>query len=633
MMVGARYIRWDTFYRVPMEILMMIFVGFLLSPSYTWAQSLTASVDRNTVYQGEQVEYSVEIQGTVRAKNPQFPDFDGFRVLSGPNESSNFQLINGQMSSSIRYSWILIPLKVGSITIGPTTAQVGGQTTSSNPITMQILDRGTPTPQGGSGGSSGSRNIGGGSSGGGTGTAPDVMVKAEVSKSEVYANEPVNVVYKLYFRKNLTKYEVSKLPSTVGFWSEDLPVPEQNRLPDQTIQGYRYGVVVIRKVTLFPTNPGLLTVDPIEVSCDIQEERQMTSRRSRSIFDDFFNDPFFNPLQVTTQSAFSNPIQLKVKPLPMEGRPESFAGEVGQFTMNVNLEPKEVKANEAVTLRVNIRGQGNIKLINEPKLNAPPDVERYDPKISDHIDKNSGVVQGEKTFEYLLIPRVPGQQKIPPIEFSYFDPVKKQYNTLRSEPMELKVTQGSGILSSLSHSASREDVLWRGQDIRYIKLTSEGFRAKGTGFAGSNVFYAAMLAPILALGFGLLYQRQKDQLEQNIPRARRSRAYTKAMKAWKLADKSKQQSSEIFYGNLTKAFGGYLADILNLPEAQGGSMETMDALLENGISEDAVKEIRDIFDTSDFARFASGRDSAQDREQLLQRTKTMIQRLEKEIKT
>ena len=629
-MVVGRYIWKDTFCRVVMEISAMVFVGFLIFPNFTWAQSLVASVDRSTVYQGEQVEYSVEIQGTMRAKNPQFPSFDGFRVLSGPNESSNFQIINGQMSSSIRYSWVLVPLKVGSLTIGPTTAQVGGQSASSNPITMQILDRGTPTPQGGSGSSSGGPAVSGG---GGGGEAPDVMVKAEVSKSEVYANEPVNVVYKLYFRKNLTKYQISKLPSTVGFWSEDLLVPEQNRLPDQTVQGNRYGVVVIRKVTLFPTNPGQLTVDPLEISCDVQEQRQTTRQRSRSIFDNFFDDPFFNSMQVTTQSAFSDPIRLKVKPLPTEGRPETFAGDVGQYNMNVTLEPKETKTNEAVTLRVSIRGQGNIKLVNEPKINIPLDIERYDPKISDRIDKNSGVVQGEKNFEYLLIPRVPGQQKIPPVEFAYFDPVKKQYNTLRSEPLELKVTQGSGIVSSMSHSASREDVRWRGQDIRYIKLTTEDLHPKGTGFAGSTGFYAAMLTPILALGFGLLYQRQRDQLEQNVPRARRSRAYTKAIKVWKLADKTKQQSSEIFYGNLTKAFGGYLSDILNLPEAQGGSLETMEALTETGISEDMVKEIRAIFDSSDFARFASGSDSVQDREQLLQRTKAMIQRLEKDIRT
>jgi len=631
MIVGVRSSWRDTFYRIPAKILTIVFAGFLLFPNFSWAQSLTANVDRSTVYQGEQVEYSVEIQGTLRAKNPQFPDFNGFRVLSGPNESSNFQIINGQMSSSIRYSWILVPLKVGSLTIGPTTAQVGGQTASSNPLTMQILDRGTPTPQGGA--SSGGNSGGSGGNSGGGGGSPDIIVKAEVSKSEVYANEPVNVVYKLYFRKNLTRYQVSKLPSTVGFWSEDLPMPEQNRLPDQTVQGSQYGVVVVRKITLFPTNPGQLTVDPLEISCDVQEQRQTTRQRSRSIFDNFFDDPFFNSMQVTTQSAFSDPIRLKVKPLPTEGRPETFAGEVGQYNMNVTLEPKEIKTNEAVTLRISIRGQGNIKLINEPKINIPLDIERYDPKISDRIDKNSGVIQGEKNFEYLLIPRVPGQQKIPPVEFAYFDPVKKQYNTLRSEPLELKVAQGSGILSSVTHSVSREDVRWRGQDIRYIKLTTDNFQPKGVGFAGSAGFYGLLLSPVFLLGIGFLYQQQRDRLEQNIPRARRSRAYTKAMKAWKLVDKTKQQSSEIFYGNLTKAFAGYLADVLNLPEAQGGSLETMEALAETGISEEVVSEIRAILDSSDFARFASGSDSAQDREQLLQRTKAMIQRLEKDINT
>lgn len=182
-------------------------------PAILSAQSLNASADRSTVYSGEQIEYSIEIQGTTHAGNPQFPSFDGFAVVSGPNESTNFQIINTQMSSSIRYSWILIPQKSGTLTIGPATAKVGKETMTSNPVTIQVLDRGNPMPQGGGSGG-GTGNIGGsGSGGGGGGEPPDVMVKVEVSKTEVYANEPVNVIYRLYFRKNLTNYEVSNFPA------------------------------------------------------------------------------------------------------------------------------------------------------------------------------------------------------------------------------------------------------------------------------------------------------------------------------------------------------------------------------------------------------------------------------------
>ena len=325
-------------------------------------------------------------------------------------------------------------------------------------------------------------------------------------------------------------------------------------------------------------------------------------------------------------------MRLKVKPLPTEGRPEAFAGDVGEYSLNVTLEPRQVRANEAATLKISVRGEGNIKLINGPHVSVPLDIERYDPKVSDHIDKNGGVIQGEKTFEYLLIPRVPGQQKIPAVEFAYFDPAKRQYNTLKSEPLELTVLKGTGIAASAMSSVSREDVQWRGQDIRYIKLTTEGFQPKGMGFAGSIEFYGLLLAPVFLVGIGFLYQQQRDKLEQNIPRARRSRAYGKAMKAWKLAAKTKEQSSEVFYGNLTKALAGYLADVLNLPEAQGGSQEMMEMLKEKQIAEETASEIHGIFDSSDFARFASGLDSAQDREQLLERTRTIIQRLEKDIK-
>jgi len=584
----------------------------VLAPSRLHAQSLTARVDPTTAYKGDQVEYTLELQGTNRAQNTQFPAFQGFRILSGPNQSSNFQIINGQMSSSITYTWRLMPLQTGTLSIPPAWVVVGKKTITSNSVTIEVVsstDVRVPAAAG----------------------PPDVMLKVEVSKREVYANEPVNLIYKLYFRKNLSNYEVSKLPTTTGFWSENIPISDQNRLPDQTIQGDRYGVVLVRQATLFPTNPGELTVDPLEVTCNVQEQ-QVAQRRARGLFDSFFDDPFFQSMQVVTKSVSSEPVHLKVKPLPTEGRPAIFAGDVGQYTMDVSLDPKQVSVNDAITLKVSVKGQGNIRLISEPKIDIPLDIERYDPKITQDVNTGGGVISGRKTFEYLLIPRVPGQQRIPPVQFAYFDPAKSQYQTLQSEPMAIEVEKGTGFASSASQTLSREDVKLRGQDIRYIKLTSDRFLPMGSRSPDSAGFYGLLLAPLVLFGLGLMYRGQLERMEQNVSRTRRSRAYGKAMKRWRESGKTLQKDGAVFYGSISRTLGGYLSDVLNLPETSGSTEEALAALKEKQVAEASISEIRDIFDHSDFARFASGQDSAQDRDQLLDRTRTIIQQLEKEIK-
>ncbi len=584
----------------------------LVVAGFAHGQSLTASVDHTIVYRGEQLEYVLEAQGTSRVKNLQTPSFVNFRVISGPNESTNFQIINGRTSRSIRYSWRLIPKISGKLLIGPASGTIGKSTVQSNPVTIQVLDPGAQAPKGKE--------------------PPDVMVKVDVSKREVYVNQPIKLTYKLLFRKNLSNYEVSKLPNTVGFWSEDMPAPEQARLPYQMIQGHRYGVLIIRRAILFPTNSGDLTLDPLEVTWQVQERSATSRRRSRSVFDNFFDDPFFGSVHTVTKSVTTNPIHLKVKPLPLEGRPEGFAGDVGRYNLRVSLEPRDVTVNETVTLKVTIQGSGNIRLINEPQIDIPLDIERYDPKITHHINKKSGEIQGHKVFEYLLIPRVPGQMKIPPISFAIFDPKAGAYKVLMSDPMEITVRKGTGFAARTSTSMSREDVRWRGQDIRYIKLEAGDFRQLGAGFHRSAVFYGLLLAPFFCLVFGLMYRQQRDRLEQDVDRARRSRAYGKAIRRLKTAAKSKAQESAIFYGNLWKVLGGYMGDILNLSESAGGSMDALEALAEREVDGEIIGEIREIFTRADFQRFASGMDTPEDRDQLLVQTKAILQRLEKGVK-
>ena len=408
------------------------------------AQNFTASVDRNPVGVGEQFTLTLSVDGATSVGDLKLPVMTNFLVLSGPNQSTNMQWINGQVTQSVTFTYILQPRDAGKYTIGSASVNVGGKNLQTKPIPIEVI-QGAPQQkqqqQKSGQQQSVEQQIG-----------DNLFLRAVVDRAKVYQGEQVTVTWKVYTRVNIVNYTLSKQASIPNAWTEDLEIAQQVSLTREVYEGKQWNVGTLKKLALFPTSSGTLEINPLEVECIVQVQMK---RQSNNPFDNFFNDPFFGNVQNVNHKIASQKIKLEVLPLP-SNPPASFVGNVGTFKMDAKITKDNVNTNEAVSLKIKISGTGNVKLIESPNVVLPNDFQKFDPKISEDINRKNEIISGTKSFEYVMIPRYPGKKKIDAVEFSYFDTKKKEYVTLRSQDFILNVTgiaadqQSGGNISSLS---------------------------------------------------------------------------------------------------------------------------------------------------------------------------------------
>jgi len=438
----------------------------------------------------------------------------------------------------------------------------------------------------------------------------NLFLKVVLDKSRVYQGEQISATYKLYNRTRLANLSIGKLPAFTGFWNEDLEEIKQVKFDREVVNGKTFNVAVLKKVALFPQRAGTLYLDPMEVTCVVQIQSR---RRTNDIFDQFFNDPFFG-------GGFSN-VNHKVKnqssaitviPLPPLGIVEGFKGAVGKFQMEAWIDKKQTKTNEPVTLKVKISGAGNLKLIEAPTIVVPPDLERYDPKISDNFSVQNGRTAGTRTFEYLLIPRHAGDQTIPSFPFSYFNPESKRYVALHSPSFTIAIGKGTESASSVSTGLSKEDVKLLGEDIRFIKSEGAELNRKGETFAGSTVFYALFVSPFVAFGALVVVIRRRERVFGDIASLKSRRARKMAQR--RLADAKKHLASkakEKFYEEISRALWGYLGDKMRLPPSDLSIDRVRSVLGARGVPEELLTRLTGTIEQCEFARFAPPSDAAQ----------------------
>ncbi|MBK5286617.1 MAG: protein BatD, partial [Bacteroidia bacterium] len=476
---------------------------FLLLCGNIFAQniSLTASVNNTTIAAGEQFQltYSVNGNGT-RFQAPTFRDFS---VLMGPSQSMSTQIINGSFSQSISFTYVLIAQKEGAYEIGPASVEVDGKKYQSNALKITVVKGNPPASSQGNNQSNDALSSSGLDS-------RSVFIKAFVDRTNVLQGEAVTVSYKLCTKVNLVSYNILKLPSFTGFWSEDIPIQQQLQFSRQVIDGVTYNVADVKKVVLYPQRSGSLTVEPMEgeVIARIQTKRQ----QSNNPFDQFFNDPFFNnSIRDVKYPIKSEPVKINVSALPPAPTGCVFNGSVGKFSMEVTLDKKETKTNEAVTLKIKFSGKGNVKLVQAPEIKIPPDIESYDPKINDNIMLQANGANGTKTFEYLLIPRKAGEYKIPVDAFCYFDLAKKNYVQISSPEIVIKVARGTESGAATATGVSKEDVRMLGKDIRYIKTGKYNSASSDRLIFLSPAFFMLQAFPFAALLLLLITRRKYIQ--------------------------------------------------------------------------------------------------------------------------
>lgn len=563
----------------------------LLTAATVWADTtFTASVDRPQVALGDYFEITFTLSGSTGGGNFHPPDFSNFVVASGPNQSTSMQIVNGAVSSSVSYSYALQPRAEGKFTIGPAWIEVGGKRLQTQAVTIEaVKGSAQPARPGRS-----SQALDASSQ-----LAGNVLLKAAVDNTRVYQGEQITVSYKVYTRVQILNYNVTKAPAWTGFWSEDLSMPKQIEMSTETIDGKQYAVGVLRKVALFPQRSGRLDLDPMEIEVTVPLRRQSS---------DFF-DQFFNSTQPVNYKTASARVQVTVLPLP-ENVPAGFHGAVGKFQMEAYMDKQQVKANDPVTLKVKISGRGNLKLLEAPELSIPPDVEHFEPKISNSIAPEGALIAGSRTFEYLLIPRHAGNQEIPPFSFSYFDTDQKRFVSLRSPGFVIKVDRGAEGEASPAAGMSREDVRLLGEDIRFIKSGSVTFRRKGESFTGSALFYVLVLSPpfVFVLFLAMLKRREKELSDVFALRSRKARktAQQRLAKAKKLLHEKKQEE---FYAEVSRALWGYLSDRFGIPIAEMNRDRVQSELHARSVTPETAAGILSTMDRCEFARFAPGIDA------------------------
>ncbi len=580
-----------------------------------FAQKFSATVDKTTVGLNEyfQVDFVFE-EGNVnelQAFTP--PSFNGLIVISGPNESRSMRIINGQVSGSLTYSFVLKPRKLGKVQIGSAQITYRGKVLKTNPITVNVVKEtaGRKIPSS-------------------TGISQEelkknVFILAIPDKRRAMQGEQITVTYKLYTRLNIASPQISKLPKYKGFWAEELESSQTINFKYEMYSGKRYKAAVIKKVALFPTKSGELTVTPFELKIPVIVKK----KRSVDIFDDFFNDSFFGRTKTIDFFAKSNTIRVKVAPLP-GNKPESFGGAVGVFDISASVDKKKVKVNESITLRVKVSGRGNIALLEIPEVKLPPGMEKYEPKITQSI-RRKNIVSGRKVAEYLIVPRIPGEKTIPPIEFTYFDLRKKKFETIKTPEFKITVEKGENDYTPLASGYSKEDVKLLSKDIRFIKTTFS-LRKKSDFKLLSNWFWFAAIFPLILLAGVISYNKYQNKISGDVSLLRFQKAEKRAKQKLKEAHEALQNGNKpAYYEGLYHALLGYLEDKLNISKAEFTKEKALNKLKQLGIPENVINEIKDIFEKCELARFAPNAQTRESEEKLYNKTLEIINELQNSI--
>ncbi|MDO3640867.1 BatD family protein [Mucilaginibacter sp. L3T2-6] len=570
-------------------ILLLFWTGALLAQEVKF----TAQASKTTVGTGEQFQVDFTVNGNASDFNP--PAFSAFQVLSGPNQSTSMESINGNTTVTASLSYILMAVKEGEFTIGPATCVVNGKKYTTGSLKIKVV-KGRPVPQGAAqqAGSEGTIETASGD------IAKNIFLKAVVDKTDVYQGQQLTVNFRLYTRIGIDDSRVDKVPDLTGFWNEDINKPQQQQQVQwkvETYKGQKYNTADIKQTILFPEHSGNITIDPFQMTFLVRQPVQ-----SRDIMDQFFGGSFKQVKYV----AKSTPVVIHVKPLPETGKPDSFTGAVGTFNIETSVDRKELKANETLNYKVRITGAGNIKLLNTINVNFPADFEKYDPKITDSTTERLSGVSGSRFYNYLLIPRHEGEYTIDPVKFSYFNPATNRYYTVASKAFKIKVNKGvaESNVTALA-GENKQDIKMLDKDIRYIKTNDTGLAKNGDGFFGSIPFYLLLLLGPVACIAAFNYRNRMMKFNSDIVAVKNRRASRIAAKHMANAQKQLQaNNTALFYEDVFKGMYGYLSDKLNIPYANLNRENIATTLNARLPDEVLVNRVLETLDLCEMARFA-----------------------------
>ncbi|HEX3694469.1 MAG TPA: BatD family protein [Polyangia bacterium] len=593
--------------------------------AHAQAPSFVAEVDRNQIGVGDSFTYQVTLNAANESIDGyQPPNFGSLRVASaprGPNRSTQMQIGGGGTFVQNSYTWQyqLVASQKGALSIGPARVRVDGREMKSNTVNVRVVDAGAaprPAPQR-------SRSPFAGIPGFGDpepepepeparepeatrspplSSAPAAnFIRAVPDKTKAFVGEMVTVSWFLYLSTRADQFNPVTEPHTDGFWAEDITPPNPTghlHFQNETITGRPYQVALLSRKALFPLQPGKLTVTPME-----SEISQV----------DFFGST------LRRQRLKTDPVIIEAVPLPKAGQPADFdAASVGKFTLGAHVDRNAVGVGEAVTLTVELKGQGNLRNLRVPVLPALDGWKAYPPKTNLALDSGGERVAGTKSTEYLLLPERPGTTMVTSLSLPYFDPETKTYAVAKTDPLRLEVTGDASAVAQAGgagatvpggaaapNGAGRENVI--GAEIRPIRAPAALTRDIGATFYRSPGFAGLLLIPPLGLLLTVVAGRVRVRLGGDTERTRRRRARTMAHKRLSAAELHRDAGRPAdFYIEIDRVLRDQLASRLG-PSVAGLRMDELSARLRaRGMADEAAARVIAELEECDLARFAPG---------------------------
>jgi hypothetical protein len=518
----------------------------------------------------------LRIEFTMNKEGDNFnpPSFDGFRIAAGPSQSVSNIYVNGKSSFSKTYTYLLIPLKKGKITIGQATIDIDGSIYKTIPVDIQVKDA-VELPKN----PNDPNYI----------ASESLHLVAALSKSKVYINEPVTVIYKLYFDSKVRPSDVNPIdmPEYNDFWSQD--IPSRRTIEREMFKGKLYNYVAWQQTVLYPQRAGKLPIAPL--SLDVQLDVP-TNRR------DFFGNQVYTQVSRTITAGKRT---LTVLPFPEAGKPINFNGAVGDFSFEVKASKDALNASESLQATVVVRGKGNLKLFSLPEMATPSALERYDPEYSEQVNTTLSGMRGSIKNTYTLVPQFQGKYPIPPIVFSYFDPQAKTYKTLESTELIIDVLEGPKAATPVASAPNTGTVAVPNVagSFQFIAQQTSFKPIKQPPFFGSTLFFALLTLPVILL---LLYFIIRSQTPDATAIARRQ----KARLVKKFLGKAKKNMSEAsaFYVSLEAALHNYLKARLQIQTSDFSKEKLQTLLSDKGVEKDTVALFIQVLTNCELARYA-----------------------------
>jgi hypothetical protein len=564
-----------------------------------------AWVDKAEATLEDQIFLTVSISGQRRlAGDPELPPLPDFHVTRG-GSSSQTQIVNGSISTSVEVTYLLTPRRVGTFTIGPVRVEKKGRTYRSEPITVKILPAAS-----------------------GTEASPMAFVTQQVDVQDPYVHQ--QVVYTFRFLRRVQSVEAQwDPPSFQGFWVEDLGTERQYQ---KVVNGQRYAVTELKKA-LYPLSAGRSEIPETLLTCKlvIPQEGSLRGR------DGFFGSSFFGSRARTlTKNLRAEAIPIQVRQLPEEGRPEGFQGLVGNLSIQAEAGETRFRMGDSTTLTVTVTGNGNLRDLVAISPEDIPGFKVYPDKPTFEMDIRRDSLYGTKVFKKALVPVETGSLRIPPQEVPYFDPDKGSYQIASTAPIPLTIEADGEkeplhlVTAALPGSKSSIKIL--GKDILPIHTGLTGARSQVPSGMGLYATVGSLLFPPFAFLVGYGWKRKQERLETDQHIVRRKEARRKANLLIKEArTRIRQPEDQEYFGQLSRSIKGLVGDKLNLNTLAYTPVEIQRCLLERGIGEEEAQGIRAFLEELEYDQYVSTRLEAGEREARYREAQRLLTRLGKRL--